>query len=189
MSTPRSGRQIVIASGGALLLAATLLLTLVLPAEYGWDPLGTGKALGLLEMSAAGNSPLSLRSDQWHSDTIEFQLAPFEAVEYKYQLEDGATLLFEWRANDELLYDMHAEPEGAAPGYAQSFAKSRARESGGSYTAPFSGIHGWFWQNRTQQDITLTLQTHGFYQEAVEMRGGREFHYDFAATKSSDTQP
>ena len=189
MNTLRSGRQIALASGSALLLASILLVTVVLPAEYGWDPTGTGKAMGLLDMSQAGNSPLSMRSDPSHSDRIEFQLAPFEAVEYKYHLEAGATLLFQWRANDELLYDMHAEPEGAAPGYAQSFAKSRASESNGTYTAPFTGIHGWFWQNRTQQDITLTLRTNGFYSEAVEMRDGREFHYDFSTPKSAGSQP
>ncbi len=74
---------------------------------------------------------------------------------------------------------MHSEPDGAAPGYAESFAKSRAESDQGNYIAPFGGIHGWFWQNRGQQNITLKLETSGFYPWAVEMRDGHSFRYHF----------
>ena len=42
------------ATGIALLVALILLFTAVLPAEYGFDPLKTGKALGLTGISQAG---------------------------------------------------------------------------------------------------------------------------------------
>lgn len=178
MNTAGTGaRKILAASAAALLIAALLLVTVVLPAEYGWDPLGTGEALGVTDLAEATDSPLTKQGDVWRSDKITFQLAPFEAVEYKYRLSNGATLLFNWQADGELLYDMHAEPDGVAPGYAQSFSKNRANESSGSYTAPFGGIHGWFWQNRGQEDVSLTLETRGFYSEAIEMKDGREFEY------------
>ena len=38
--------KIAVAAGFALLIAAALLLTVVLPAEYGLDPFGTGERLG-----------------------------------------------------------------------------------------------------------------------------------------------
>src|ERR1700733_12298733 len=38
----------------ALVVAAVLLVTAVLPAEYGIDPLGTGKALHLTDLAKAG---------------------------------------------------------------------------------------------------------------------------------------
>ena len=37
----------------ALVVAAVLLVTAVLPAEYGIDPLGTGRALGLTDLANA----------------------------------------------------------------------------------------------------------------------------------------
>ena len=43
---PTSPRRILIATGVALATALILLIVAVLPAEYGIDPLGTGKALG-----------------------------------------------------------------------------------------------------------------------------------------------
>ena len=170
-------RRILGASALALAAAGALLVTLVLPAEYGWDPLGTGEALGLTGLADSRVSPLSRQPARWRSDRIEFELAPFEAVEYKYRLEAGDTLLFSWSSESEVLYDLHAEPDGAAPGYADSFAKSRGSTDAGSYTAPFSGIHGWFWQNRGQAPVTVRLETEGYYTEAVEMRDGCEFRY------------
>jgi hypothetical protein len=189
VNTPPESRTILLGSAAALLLALVLLLTVILPAEYGWDPLGSGAALGLLGLSGEDVSPLNVQPEEWRVDRIEFQLAPFEAVEYKYRLAADATLIFQWWADGEVLYDMHAEPDGAAPGYAQSFSKTRGNSSGGSYTAPFAGIHGWYWQNRGQQDITLTLETSGFYHEAVEMRGGHEFRYEIRASGQGATQP
>lgn len=189
MNTPAGGRRVLLASGGALLVAVVLLLTVILPAEYGWDPLGSGKTLGLMGMTSQEVSPLRIQAAPWRSDHIQFQLAPFEAVEYKYRLGAGTTILYHWDASAEVLYDMHAEPDGAAPGYAQSFDKARGDHGNGSYSAPFDGIHGWYWQNRTQQDVTLTLETSGFTTESIEMRDGHESHYEIKARQLSTTQP
>ena len=103
--------KIIVASLGAAVLAAAVLVSVILPAEYGWDPLGTGEALGLLGMSDAGQSPLNTQQQPWRSDRIQFQLSPFEAVEYKYRLEAGTGLVYRWHASGELLFDMHSEPD------------------------------------------------------------------------------
>src|SRR5437870_1366426 len=50
---PPSKKAIAKATILALLIAAVLLITVVLPAEYGIDPLGTGKALRLTDLSKA----------------------------------------------------------------------------------------------------------------------------------------
>jgi hypothetical protein len=44
---PPSKRQLAVATGIAFITAAVILVTAVLPAEYGIDPLGTGAAMGL----------------------------------------------------------------------------------------------------------------------------------------------
>lgn len=178
MSETADKRKILLASTGSLLLSAVLLTTVILPAEYGWDPLGSGTALGLMGMAGDDVAALGEQEAPWRIDRIEFQLAPFESVEYKYRLEEGAALLFQWHADGELLFDMHAEPDGAAKGYAESFATGRGAGSNGSYTAPFPGVHGWFWQNRGETDISVTLQTSGYFDSATEWRDGREFHYE-----------
>jgi hypothetical protein len=46
----------------ALAVAVALLITVVLPAEYGVDPLGIGGALGLLELAQAEPTPVTPRA-------------------------------------------------------------------------------------------------------------------------------
>ena len=178
MNAPTQPKRILQASFAALCVALLLLITVVLPAEYGWDPLGTGKALNLIGLSQE-DPPVTHQPGPWQQDKREFQLAPFEAVEFKYRLNADDTLLFRWRSNAPVLFELHAEPDGAAPGYAESFEKSRSDNAAGSYRAPFTGLHGWFWQNRTQQDVMLTLETNGYFEQAKEFRDGREFDYVF----------
>lgn len=173
MSQTPKARRIILASSGAALVAAILLTTIILPSEYGWDPLGTGAALGLMELAGEDGTPLTLQAAGPYSDSIAFALAPYESVEYKYRLEADDTIIFEWRANEEVLVDMHAEPDGAAPGYAQTFNKTRTTHGKGSYRAGFDGIHGWYWQNRTQEDVIVTLKAQGFFTESLEMGNGR----------------
>jgi len=165
-------RRLLLSCLGALLLACAILVTTVLPAEYGWDPLGTGAAMGLLGLAEDTASPLHAQKQGWREDRVEFQLAPFESVEYKYRMEQGSALLYEWRADGEVVFDMHSEPDGAAPGYAESFAKSRGAADQGNYTAPFAGLHGWFWQNRGRTTVTVRLRSAGFYDHALEMHEG-----------------
>ena len=36
--------------------------------------------------------------------------------------------------------------------------------------APFSGIHGWYWENLGSGYVTIRLTTAGFYSEAQQAR-------------------
>jgi len=46
--------RIAAAVGAALLVAGIILVTVVLPAEFAIDPLGTGAKLGLLPLGVVG---------------------------------------------------------------------------------------------------------------------------------------
>ena len=52
-------RKIVAATVTALIVASVILVVVVLPVEYGIDPLGTGKALGLTDLAKASEEPAS----------------------------------------------------------------------------------------------------------------------------------
>jgi hypothetical protein len=55
--TPPSRRTLLLSTAGALAVAAILLLVAVLPAEYGIDPTGIGRTLGIKGMSVAQDTP------------------------------------------------------------------------------------------------------------------------------------
>ena len=46
----------------------------------------------------------------------------------------------------------------------------RSRPASGTLTAPFSGIHGWYWENQTDGEVTVTLSAAGFYNMSHEFR-------------------
>jgi len=169
-------RTLALASGIAALLASAVLVVAVLPAEFGIDPLGTGRALGLLALGSAEESPLE-SSDRMHvSDSAEFILEPFQSLEYKYQLAEGGTLVYSWEATSDLVFDMHADPEGLeGEEYVQSFEQSTGARRAGTYHAPFAGIHGWFWENRTFEVVTLRIKATGFFAGSVIFRDGGSF--------------
>jgi hypothetical protein len=217
-SSARLRRSTFIAAGVAL----ALLLTVVLPAEYGIDPTRIGGALGLAEMgeikmqlareaeaeaaaplqlsaadtarlvsierrldeiqallaagaaAAAREAPATSQSaaDQpeaddsaeppWR-DEISITLTPGQGVEYKLVMTEGAEAEFEWSANGGLLnHDTHGNGAGRSIRYEQGRGVTG---DSGVLVAAFDGDHGWFFRNRTDTDVQLTLRTRGDYAE------------------------
>lgn len=97
---------------------------------------------------------------EWR-DEITIVLSPGQGVEFKLVMNAGAIAEFEWTANGSVLnYDTH----GNGSGQSVSYEKGRAvPEQAGELEAAFKGNHGWFWRNRTNKDVTLTLRTRGDY--------------------------
>ena len=186
-TSPRGVFGALIAS---VVLALVALVTFVLPAEYGIDPLGVGEALGVKGMSGYTVSALSVEEHTYYEDSVSFPLAPFESVEYKYHLDAGQSMVYSWQAEGEVVFDFHGhgEEEGADAEHAEyaeededavSFSVGRDSGQHGTYVAPFSGLHGWFWENRTQQEVTVRLQTRGFYHAASTFSSAGEHVREF----------
>jgi hypothetical protein len=184
MSTPvtptapaPSGRALLTATLAALVVAAIMLVTTILPAEYGIDPLGTGEALGLNSLyGAADAAPPPIEADdsgplhpqlyEYRVDSRELTIGPKEGIEFKYELDKGATMLYAWKANAFVDFDFHTEPEGLPPEASESFERGQASQKRGGYTAPYDGIHGWYWENTTDSEVTVTLTSAGFFTSA-----------------------
>jgi hypothetical protein len=184
------GQRIALSAGAALLAAGLILVMFVLPAEYGVDPLGTGARLGLVQLGVTGQQVAALnaaaaaggtgqgaiivaRERPFQQETVDFTLGPHEAMEYKYRLDKGGALLYSWSATAPVNYELHAEPDGAPRGYAQSYEKRPGiNRASGTLTVPFPGIHGWYWENPGDREITITLRTSGFYRISHEFRNG-----------------
>jgi hypothetical protein len=207
--TPPTRGKIFKATAIALVVAAALLITAVLPAEYGIDPLGTGKALHLTDLAKADaakpvekpadpppakageatntiapvlvsaadggtpkvNGAFIAQPKVYKIDSREMTLAPGEGMEIKYNMKKGAGLIYSWTASDKLLFEFHGEPNVKPAGkegtdYYETYDiddKVGRVESHGTFVAPTSGIHGWFWQNKTSNPVTIKLVSSGFY--------------------------
>jgi hypothetical protein len=186
-----SRAAIVKATGVALLVALLLLFTAVLPAEYGFDPLKTGKLLGLTGISRADEVPgravatppagqAGIYTSQptiYKVDSEDFQLSPGEGVEMKYHMQQGAGLVYGWKADGKLQFEFHGEPDQKpTKEYFESYElddKVGRDASYGSFVAPSTGIHGWFWTNKGHKDVKFHLTVSGFFDSAKMFVDGK----------------
>jgi hypothetical protein len=67
---PPSGKRIGLSVLGAVLVALLVLVTAVLPAEYGIDPTGIGRALGLTALNAPATRTLEVRDVLGGNETV-----------------------------------------------------------------------------------------------------------------------
>jgi hypothetical protein len=193
----------------AMAVAAVLLVTVVLPAEYGVDPTGVGQIIGLkrmgeikmalaLEAEADAAADAEARAAEEEDaaafvastpdgsttegvvaeregklEMMEISLQPDEGKEVKLRMSEGASVEYEWWTIGGVVnFELHADdPPGAASGEFHSYAKGQGESGGeGVLTAEFDGMHGWFWRNRTDQVVTITLRAEGDFEEMREMR-------------------
>lgn len=156
--------QLQRASGVAAVVVLLLGVTVVLPAERGEDPTGVGTALGLTAMGQLRME--AARSDQYveQSGEMSLELAPGKSREIKLSMGSGHSVEYRWTASSgELFYDLHGEPLRGAAGSFQSYEKATKPEAAGTFEAPFEGTHGWYWKNKTDAPITVTLSVEGRY--------------------------
>ena len=113
------------------------------------------------------NIPMVLKREEGWRDEITVVLIPGQGLEYKLAMKSNAQAQFHWTANGSILnYDLHGDGKG------QSISYKKGRgvlEDEGTVKAAFDGYHGWFWRNRTYQDVTLTLRAKGNYSKLKRM--------------------
>ena len=178
------------ATGIALLVSVLLLFVAVLPAEYGYDPFKTGAALGLTGIAKAAEVqagaapkaviPVGVYSSQprtYKVDAQDFQLRPGDGVEMKYHMAKGAGMVYAWKANGKLAFEFHGEPDQKPnKDYYESYElddRVGKDASYGTFTAPSTGIHGWFWQNKGDKDVEFRLMVAGFFDSAKMFVDGK----------------
>lgn len=178
----------------AVVVASVLLVTAVLPAEAGVDPTGVGRWMGLTAMgeikrggasttapkaveppvvaavvvaaAAPVAQPVAPAAYAFRSDELSLSLKPGEGAEIKAVMRAGDQMVYEWTADQgEVFFDFHGEPKGAPADVFTSFEKGSKGTAKGDFEAPFEGIHGWYWKNRTSAAVTIQLKTSGVYEK------------------------
>lgn len=174
--------------------AGAILVAIVLPSEYAIDPTGIGRALGYTQMGeikvqlaeeAAADAAVDAMADEAvqvaarpavsttatqaagpaaRTDTLTVQLAPDEAAEIKVTALKGAEIAFGWDVTGgHVNFDTHGDAPGVSyHGYGKGRESTGER---GTLVAAFDGKHGWFWRNRSDAPVTITLNTEGVYTE------------------------
>lgn len=185
-------RQLIKSTIIAGLSALVILLTIILPAEYGIDPTGIGSSIGLTEMGEI-KKQLSEEAEEdrrldcspgdqsslWQKFSHIF-ISAAHAEDIKpwrdsatFTLKPGDTA--EWKLTmkqgqtAEYLMSVvggrvNFDLHGHGSGKSATYEKSRGSAGAeGKVTAKFNGEHGWFWRNRDKVDITISIKVRGEY--------------------------
>ena len=104
---------------------------------------------------------------QAQSDHWAYELLPYEGIEMKYRMAQGQPMIFAWKASAPVQYDEHSVPDQGGNDATESFAITNGPAQTAVYVAPFTGIHGWFWQNQSLENVTVTIDSLGGYTGAV----------------------
>ncbi len=148
----------------ALIIASIALITIILPAEHNVDPTGVGAKLGLTAL-ANPTAKNAIKTDlKQSSDSFDVIVPAGRGVEFKFSMQQFQKMKYQWQTDGEALYfDLHGEPEGDTSGYFESYAIATLNKMEGSFTAPFSGSHGWYWKNKSNSPVTVKLTVSGEY--------------------------
>jgi len=190
-----SSRQLLRSTLLAAIAAAVLLITVVLPAEYGIDPTGIGRVLRLTEM---GEIKQQLAAQAKADDatpptavkpaptvaaaapptpapvTEAAQPAPWrDEMSVTLTPGEGAEIKLRMQAGEKAEYRwvveggaVNFDTHGDGGGRSISYEKGRGvPEDEGELVAAFTGNHGWYWRNRGQTNVTLVLRTRGSYSD------------------------
>ncbi|MEP3211501.1 MAG: hypothetical protein ABJN95_20105 [Maribacter sp.] len=190
----------------AFVIGTIVLVTAVLPAEYGIDLLGTGKLFGFSRLyiedtpkEATENNLITLQSDveilklkklgspegvpkpieagnpppneqlASRSDSISVLVAAGKGIEYKFRALKLGSIKYDWNtSNNDIVYiDFHGEVYQENPPeeiFYESYTLAFSNNMAGTFTAPFEGKHGWYFRNKNDRDVIVTLHLQGQYE-------------------------
>ena len=198
-------KKIIKATAIALIIGAIILLTAVLPAEYGIDPTGAGHYLGfsklyhhveradttsavemvaqkpqrLLKLEDGGSSPkvaipaeanipAPKRQLEVREDSVLFNVPAGKGLEYKINMLKHGKVKYEWTTDrGTVFFDFHGEVKEKSPTdnvYFESYTVAYSNNMIGNFLAPYEGKHGWYFQNKSDTDIAITIRLKGQYE-------------------------
>jgi len=198
IATPLSASRMLAITAGAFIVASLIVFGAILPAEFNQDPTGLGRLTGLDRLWAPRQIAFDVSSSSvplareypvgFRSDTIEFPMQPDanpaggDQLEYKVRMKKDATFIYEWSVDNipletEFYYDFHGHTlDGKTEMTVATYKQSTGTGANGALTAPFDGIHGWFFQNQSLNKAVVRLKISGFYDLVEPGEPGNESH-------------
>lgn len=107
----------------------------------------------------------------YRTGSYDIPLAGKQALEYKLGLLEGDSIVYTWTVEmiDSSLLNVefhgHTERLDDEPGKVMFYKIHQEGRGEGSLISPFNGIHGWYFNNQSDEDIVVHMNVSGFYTE------------------------
>ena len=175
------------------LTAVLLVIALVLPTAYGIDPTGIGSKLGLVKaqpgqpenlartetttepsglsprQASKASKPIVTDIDNGlepeREDTVSLVVPPKSAMAYRITMLRDYALNYHWKTDDKRVnLTFRGEGKNIPLKIFKDFSKDHSAKGQGLFIVPFPGVYGWYWENQSDQPITIWLNARGAYQ-------------------------
>ncbi|AYM76526.1 hypothetical protein D9M09_12505 [Janthinobacterium agaricidamnosum] len=116
---------------------------------------------------AAPNVNTGIRSDE-----VKVTLASNQGTEVKMLMAKGARVEYSWTTDGGLVnHDTHGESTIVGTKGSHRYSKGvQVGSDKGELIAAFDGEHGWFWRNRGDKAVTITVKVSGQYQDIKQKK-------------------
>jgi hypothetical protein len=112
---------------------------------------------------------VALQARKWRTDTIDVPVKAGEGLEYKVEMSKGEGLVYnvsyvglDHPGMMEVEFHGHT-PQVDGVGDLMFYSKTGGTPESGVFTAPWTGIHGWYLKNDSGKDVVAKLELAGFY--------------------------
>lgn len=122
------------------------------------------------------DAPLS--PDTWWEGSVAYKEDEYDiavpagkSLEHMFSMMEGDVVVYSWAADmldpTKLTVEFHGHTIriGSAPGTVMFYKMHQNNNEKGVLKAPFSGVHGWYLKNESDQDVVVRLKLAGFYSE------------------------
>jgi hypothetical protein len=92
-------------------------------------------------------------------------------LEFMVRMKAGETVVYSWEvpnisAPQSFYTEFHGHTEAqlGQPGDLMFYERASGASASGALIAPWPGIHGWYWQNKSDAAVVVRLRLAGFYE-------------------------
>lgn len=125
---------------------------------------------GWVELPLADNT-IKTQPRKWRTDVVEIPVAPNGGeIEYKLAVQEGDSFVYSVSYEnlvyaDEVAVEFHGHTEKGPDGVGDLmfYSVTDGNAENGTFTAPFSGDHGWYLKNDSDEEVVARLELAGFY--------------------------
>ncbi len=106
------------------------------------------------------------KQSEIRTDEITIDVLAGKGVEFKVKMQKYDQFKYEWITSEGTVYhDFHGEVKqgNKYSNFYESYTQAFSNNMTGTFLAPFEGIHGWYFSNKSKKDIQVKLRLKGQY--------------------------
>ena len=97
-------------------------------------------------------------------------LTPTQGIEVKLEMTKDQVASYRWDVDSgAVFFDLHGQGPKPTGHPTQRYGQGILHSAQGEITAAFDGMHGWYWENRTNHDVQVTVKAWGQFKEMKQM--------------------